>query len=155
MMRTILFLLLFCQTAFAVTIEHDEQFYECDKKFSFKDFTGMDLSKEIIPSGTVVCRSGFSHEIPDSKIFPADMTGVTFVEGNLDNVFIPWDNVVIGASQKSYKIQNDLRDWEIDVQNKPVKILNEEYWTSQGYSVNPADMPAQKIAKVEDAPKAH
>ncbi len=62
-------------------------------------------------------------------------------------------NTVVDCSQRRFVIQNDLRDWEINQQGEPVKVTSEKYWINSGYSVDPADIPPQKIDKIEDIKK--
>lgn len=138
-------LLLIPNLALATQVEYGGNFYECDEEYSFKDFTGESfVDKQIIP-GTIICRSCFSNETPDARIFQEQMVDVTFIEGNLDNVHIPEGNTVLGASQKRFKIQNDLRDWQIDEQDRPIKVLGKDYWEEKGISVDPVEIPDEKI----------
>lgn len=117
--------------------------YECDLKWHNKDLTGRDLTKEVLRNINVF-GSCFSQEKPDSHIFPDDMSGVTFLFCNLDNVFIPPNNEVIQCSQRKFKVQNDLEDWVIDAQLKPVEPLNKETFIAKGISTDPKDISAQK-----------
>lgn len=57
---------------------------------------------------------------------------------------------ILKCSQRRFKIQNDLRDWEVDNKNKPVKVINEKFWVMQEVSVDPKDIPAQKIELSKD-----
>lgn len=129
----------------------------CDDEYSFRDFTHRKLTDHGIIesdlSNKIIYASCFSQENPDSHIFPEDMTGVMFYNCNLDNVYIPPGNTVIGGSQRRFKVQNDLRDWEIDGTDTPKEVINKEYWISQGYSVDPKDIPATKLEKIEDIKK--
>jgi hypothetical protein len=52
-------------------------------------------------------------------------------------LYDPWGN--------PYCVQNDLRDWYVDKDLKPVKVINEEYWTARGISTSPADILATKL----------
>lgn len=113
--------------------------------YSFKDFTGHDLTLEDIPSGTVIEGSCFSREQPDSLVFPNKMTGVTFIDCNLDNCFIPPGNAIKGGSQKRFESQNDNHDWELDLSNTPIRPVN--YITFQKKNLplpDPKDIPVQK-----------
>ena len=134
----------------------NKQVITYDDDVSFLKASGKDFHNfpEYKFSNKTVYASNFSQEIPDSDIFAEDTENVTFVQCNLDNVKLPDGSAVIGGSQRSFKVQNDLRDWEVDDRDKPVKLVNEDYWKSRGFSVNPEDIPAQKITKVDDAPKA-
>ncbi len=94
--------------------------YNCSDEFSFKDFTGRS-NLEVLG---IIYGSCFSQEIPDSRIFPDTMTGVTFIKCNLDNVFIPNGNTVIDCSQRRFKVQNDLNDWITDDKGVPTEPIN-------------------------------
>lgn len=131
-------------------IEVNEQFYECDDNFSAKDFTGRFLLDQDL-NGKVIARSNFSHETPDTKVFPENMTGVTFINCNLDNVFIPEGNIVIECSQRRFKVQNDLNDWEVDNENKPTRPFNHQILTKKGIPLpDPKNIPKQKGEKIVD-----
>lgn len=98
-----------------------------DQKYSFKDFTGHDLTANQDMSGITIEGSCFSHETPDSDVFPADMTGATFIDCNLDNCAIPPGNTVLRGTQKRFLVQNDLNDWIVDESNLPVKPMIDEF----------------------------
>lgn len=63
-----------------------------------------------------------------------------------------WDNMafknikLLKSSNLRFKVQNDLRDWEIDGSNKPIKVRNEKYWNMKGISVDPQFIPKEKIS---------
>lgn len=117
-------------------------------EFSFRVFN---TPKVIIPDNTVVYASYFYQEgFLDAKVFPDVMTGVRFYNCNLDNVLVPPGNIVIGGTNRRIALQNDLRDWEVDVQNKPSKVVNEKYWTDAGKSVDPIDIPAQPLKDISE-----
>lgn len=92
--------------------------------YSRKDFTGRTLVEATDLNGQTIRGSCFSQEVPDSHIFPEDMTGVTFINCNLDNVFIPDGNTLQDCSNRRFEAQNDLNDWEIDHNDDPVKLVN-------------------------------
>lgn len=121
-----------------------------DMKYSFKDFTNRSLRDAKDLNGKTIYASVFLQEIPDSRIFPENMKGVTFVNCNLDNVYIPPGNTVIGGSQRRFRVQNDLRDWLIDENNKPIEPLDKEYWESEGYSVDPKDIPDKPLKDISE-----
>ncbi len=54
--------------------------------------------------------------------------------------------VTLQCSTRRFQIQNDLREWEIDKQNKPTKVLNEKYWELKNISIDPKYIPAEKIS---------
>jgi hypothetical protein len=110
-----------------------------------KDCTGWEFKSRPeyeFPPGLVLDRHCFSQETPDADIFPDGMTGVTFLNCNLDNCYIPEGNTVVGGSQRRFAPQNDLRDWEIDYDDNPTTLINEESWTARGYSTDPQQIPA-------------
>ena len=81
------------------------------------------------------------------------MTGVTFYRCNLDNVYIPEGNTVHEScgTPRLIKIQNDLRDWELDKNTlEPVKVCNEDRWKQEGYSVEKIDLPIQKLNDIKE-----
>ena len=50
------------------------------------------------------------------------------------------------CSTRRIQVQNDLRDWEIDRLNKPIKVTNEKYWVLKQISVDPKFIPKEKIS---------
>lgn len=90
--------------------------------YSRQDFTGQTLVEEVIEPQEII-GSCFSQEVSNSHIFPEDMTGVTFINCNLDNCYIPPGNTVEGGLNRQYKAMEDGLDWEIDDQGNPIKIL--------------------------------
>ena len=50
------------------------------------------------------------------------------------------------CSTRRIQVQNDLRDWELDRGNKPVKVTNEKYWLLKQISVDPKYIPKEKIS---------
>lgn len=109
--------------------------------YSSKDFTGQILKNKTDMNNQIIEGSCFSQETPDTHVFPEDMTGTTFIDCNLDNVFIPQGNTVQGGTQKRYKIQNDLRDWYLDENDNPIELVGLKYWQMNGYPTNPNDIP--------------
>lgn len=102
-------------------------------------------------SGRTVVGQCFSQEKPDTVVFRPGTIGMRLVNCNIDNCLIPPGNSVQGeCSQRRFFIQNDLRDWEVDAQDKPTKVLNEKYWkVIARKSVDPADIPAQPLTHVD------
>lgn len=91
-----------------------------NEKYSYGDFTGQDLSKEPAEDFTGEIKgSCFAQEflegdeLPDSggkTIFPA-ITGVTFTNCNLDNVYVPPGNTVSGGCKRTLQANGDGKDW--------------------------------------------
>jgi len=102
--------------------KHEPIIIEFDDEWSFKDFTGLKIKENL--DGKVIHGSCFSQEIPDTHIFPEDMKGVKFSWCNLDNVFIPEGNEVIGREPKRWQVQNDHQTWIVDKDNKPIEPLD-------------------------------
>ena len=100
-------------------VQLDGKFYDCDDKWSFKNFSNRPVPD--LPDGIVVYSTAFYHE-QDAAPFPEKMTGVTFVKCNLDNVTVPRGNTIIQCSQKRFRCQKDGCDWEIDADDRPVKL---------------------------------
>lgn len=123
---------------------------EYDDAYSFKDFTGRDLSDHKMDN-LVIYASCFSQETPGIAIFPKGMTGTSFYHCNLDNASIPLGNQAINCSQRQFKVQADLRDWEIDEKAQPIKVINEEIYKDQGISVDPKDIPVPVKGIVDQA----
>lgn len=133
-------------------VQVDSQNIIYDDEYSLRDLTGRKLTEYQLDN-KVIYATCFSHEQPDSIVFSDNMVDATFVNCNLDNCFIPSGNTVIGGSQRRFKVQNDLRDWEIDEANKPVKLVNEEMWQQAGYSIDPKDIPTKKQTNIEETKK--
>ena len=131
-------------------LEINGQVIVYDDKYSFKDFTGRLLTDAKDMEGITIYGSCFSHETPDTKVFPQNIKKITFVNCNLDNVFmVKPDWIVVGGTNKRFLVQNDLRDWEIDSTGKPLKVLNEKHWNMQGLSVDPLDIPITKLKDIQ------
>ena len=143
-MRTLALILLACPL-WAGSVLVGDTTYEFDDRYSLKDFTTKTLTDKTIDPGTVIYGSCFSKETPDFVVFPDDMFGVTLINCNLDNVFIPLGNTVIGGSQRQFKVQNDLEDWVVDGTLKPVEPINKEIFILKGISIDPKDIPETKL----------
>lgn len=124
--------------------------------WSMKDFTGWWWQQRALPApGTIIYSSVFENENLDAEIFPAEMKGVSFYFCNLNNIIIPDGNFIHeSCSRIRFEVQNDLRDWQVDHKNNPVKVLNEKYWAMKGFSIDPKDIPAEEISHIDLAPKA-
>tara|TARA_R100001244_G_scaffold92926_2_gene70043 strand:+ start:269 stop:703 length:435 start_codon:yes stop_codon:yes gene_type:complete len=131
-------------------------------QYSYKDFTGVDLSGE--PAGDFndseiigscfaqeseysedASHSGGDHTDPCVSIFPAGMHGVTFTRCNLDNVKIE-GNVTVGdrCSHRTIRVMNDLEDWVLKSNHEPNEPINKKKFEKMGLSVDPADIPLVK-----------
>jgi len=123
----------------------NNQEFTYDDKYSHKDFTGRRLTDAKDLNGITIFGSCFSQEIPDTKVFPNDMTGVVFYNCNLDNVFISDGNSTIGCSQRKFKVQNDLMDWILDKDLKPAEPIMKKEFEKLGISTDPKDIPKDKM----------
>jgi len=103
-------------------IHYDGTSIEMNDLYSFKNNYNCNTSN--IHNDINIYQSCFSQEIPDTKIFPNNMQGITFYNCNLDNVYIPTGNKAVGSSCRRYKTQSDGRDWEIDESNNPIKCMD-------------------------------
>jgi hypothetical protein len=155
MKKIICFIFLLCSTSFAGKNEWNGMVFDYDDKYSLKMFTKDD---NWFPPGTIVYGSFFGREAPSTKVFRDDMKGVIFIACDLDNAYVDrLNNTVIDgprAPSKNYAVQNDLRDWEIDKDGKPVKLIDEEYWKALGYDVDVKDIPATPLTSISEIPKA-
>lgn len=96
---------------------------DCCDIYSNKDMTGWDLSNRKDMDNMIIHGLCLSHEAP-SNCLPPKLTGATFYACNLDNVIIPAGNTVDSTcSNRFFKAQNDGKDWEINAQQTPLKIL--------------------------------
>lgn len=110
-----------------------------------KDFTGRTLINEYL-NGQYITGSCFSQEKPDTQVFPKNMSGVTFVNCNLDNCFIPDSNTVIDCTTRKFSVQNDLNDWELDSDGKPHRLFNYAALDKLGISQpSPKDIPSEPV----------
>lgn len=139
-MRLLILLLLFSSIAWA---------QEPNAKYSHKDFTNTVMTDAKDMDGILIEGSCFYQEgMPDRHIFPEKMTGVTFVENNLDNVFIPPGNIIIGGTHKNILVKNDMSDWILeDATLKPVEPMDKEERIKAGISIDPKDIPIVKAVK--------
>lgn len=121
--------------------------YTCSDIYSFKDFTGQG---NLEVSG-IIYASCFSQEDLDRHIFPNNMKGVTFIKCNLMNVFIPSGNIIIDCNTNRFQVQNDLNDWIIDLDNKPIEPIDAKIFIKLGLPIpNPKDIPTTKVDVVID-----
>lgn len=86
------------------------------------DYTGWDLSGCTDMSGRTIEGMCLSQCTPRA-VLPADLTGTTFVDCNLDNVVVPEGNTLIRTANRRYLAQEDGNDWEVDENDNPIKIL--------------------------------
>lgn len=131
-------------------LKYNKQDFDYDEQWSFKNFTNLNCTG--LPDGITVYASTFYWEQPDYQTFRKDLSGVTFIKCNLDNLIIPEGNTVIDCSQKRFCCQNDGNDWEIDKDDLPViPICGEKIFLKYGLPVpKPEDIPLVKVEKAID-----
>lgn len=119
--------------------------------YSRRDFTGRTLIEAKGLNGQTIEGSCFSQEEPDSRIFPDDMKGVTFIRCNLMNVHIPDGNTIIDCQTTRYKVQNDLNDWEVDENDIPTNVMDYMWFYKNGViHPDPKEIPAEPVEKLVD-----
>jgi hypothetical protein len=119
-----------------------------NEKYSFKDFMNQDFSGVDASefNDTEIKGSCFYQEDDAKEIFPSDMTGVTFIRCNLDNVIIPAGATVDKSCiNRRIKVQNDLEDWFLDGSSQPTEPMHKDDYLRLGLSTDPADIPATKM----------
>jgi len=121
-----------------------------NKLYSFGDFTGQSFTNAVVEdfNDTVIKGSCFYQEYHvDSDIFPAGMTGVTFVNCNLDNVKIPKGNTVEGGCNRRIRVQNDGVDWILGGDLKPTEPVNKKLHIKRLLNIDPRKIPKIKDVK--------
>ena len=121
-----------------------------NEKYSYADFMNMDFSnlKSDEFNNTCIIGSNFyQHEEPYKDIFP-DFVNVEFVKCNLDNVLMK-DGIIIllKTSNKQIKIQKDWEYWLVDEGKKPIEPLEKEKFIHNNKSIDPKDIPKEKLDK--------
>lgn len=145
-MRTLIIFFLLCGTCFAGVNE----------KYSYKDF--MDKSfKEAKASefnnSTIVGTCFYQNWKEGDKdivkdIFPDDLVNVEFEKCNLDNVKIKLGMTADDTNtKKKIQVQNDLEDWILDKDLKPVEPIEKNMFLELQISVDPKDIPLTKQTK--------
>lgn len=127
------------------------------KKYSFQDFTGKKLLDADDLNDVVIIGSCFyqvclvDHEgEPLMHIFPEDMRGATFIECNLDNVYVPPGNTVDSScSRLKAKYMNDGENWILDDNLAPVEPVRKTSLLALGENVDPARIPSKRIPAIE------
>ena len=115
-------------------------------KYSKQDFTGKTLLEADDLEGVVIYGSCFSQETPDTDVFPINIKKITFYNCNLDNVKIVkpgW--IVIGGSERRFKVQNDRMDWIVDNGNIALEPIDKEEYIKLGISISPSDLPLEMM----------
>lgn len=124
------------------------------RKYSFEDFTNQKFFDMTDLNGSVIVGSCF-YQDPNSqdadprvKVFPDDMRGVTFIECNLDNVYIPPGNTVDPlCSCRRIKRQNDGESWILNEDLEPIEPLRKERLAAVGGNVVPRKISRRAMSK--------
>ena len=150
-MRFLIIFFLMTSFAFAET--------PVNEKYSFKAFPYHGLSFKNVNvkefNNTIIKGSCFYQEWVEGDsnvikdIFPDGMKGVTFINCNLDNIYIPVGNTILGSSHKKIAVQNDLSDWILDNQLKPKIPMDKEQRLKAGISIDSKDIPNTKFTGKE------
>jgi len=122
-----------------------------NKTYSFKNFMDQDLrghdpkgfAGEIV--GTCFAQQERPGELPPYDVFPAGVTGVTFVRCNLDNVRVPDGCTVEKGTNKVIRVMNDLDDWRCNEKGEPIEPMNKAERLRVGISCDPKDIPKDFI----------
>jgi len=120
-----------------------------NEKYSHKDFTQRTLTdtKPEEWNDTEVVNSCFYNEKPRTQVFPDGTKGVKFIRCNLDNVIVPKGCTTEGCSTRLIGVQNDLEDWILDQDLKPVEPLRKARYERLGLSVDPRNLSAEKLTE--------
>jgi hypothetical protein len=127
-------------------------YWKCDRiplsEFNDCIIRGSDFSQEFLEGESIPLSGGKS-------IFPSDVTGLVLRGCNVDNVYIPPGVTVeddteraAPSTNKTIKVQNDCENWMLEKvgdvwqPKEPIGKLLFEKW---GVSVNPNDIPAEKM----------
>lgn len=88
-----------------------------------KNYTGWNLSDRTDMGGLTIEGLCLSNETPNAMVLPPNLTGTTFVDCNLDNVFIPPGNTLVRCRVARFRVQEDGLDWLLDEDLNPVRPL--------------------------------
>lgn len=130
-----------------------------NETYSFQAYPYHGLSFKEIPAedfnNTTIRGSCFYQEWVEGDkdvvkdIFPDGMTGVVFVDCNLDNILVPVGNTVVRGTNKKLKVQNDFECWILDGKLDPVEPMNKEERLASDVSIDPADIPEEPFTDAE------
>lgn len=125
------------------------------EKYSFQDFTNQHLRTATDLYGIIVgscfyqvCSVDFKGD-PLRHIFPGNMRGVTFIECNLDNVYVPSGNIMHSCFNRRIKRMNDGEYWFLDKNLKPTEPIHKERLIRLKENVDPDKIPADRISDVD------
>lgn len=127
-----------------------------NEKYSFQDFTNQHLRAATDLNDIIVMGSCFYQVCPEDflgdplmHIFPKDMCGVTFVECNLDNVYVPLGNAMYECSHRRIKRMADGEYWFVDENIKPTEPIHKKRLLRLKENVDPNKIPAEKVSEAD------
>ena len=131
-----------------------------NEKYSYKAYSYHGLSFKNRPASefnnTTIKGSCFYQDWKEGEsvvkdIFPDGMVGVEFKNCNIDNLFIPVGNTVVGGTNKKIKEQNDKEDWVLNDSLEPVEPITKEIRLKAKVPMNidPKKLPKKKFTKGE------
>lgn len=117
-----------------------------NEKYSYKDFSDKEFTKEdpVEFNDSEIIGSCFYDE-KIREVFPKDVRGLILTKCNLDNVILPNGVTVNGGCHRMIQVQNDLEDWIVDEENKPIEPVEKARLIRVGLSVDPKDLPVEKL----------
>lgn len=87
--------------------------------WSFQDFEDkllIDVPIEEFPSELPIVGSNFSQQIMETSVFPKGVSGLQFINCNLDNVILPEGcKLCADSCNQQHKIGNDGKDYVIQI----------------------------------------
>jgi len=98
-------------------------------------------------NNTEIIGSCFAQDNPFTDVFPSGITGVTFVNCNLNNCNIPAGNIIQGGSNKHHKAQNDGEEWIVNNNLKPIEPLKPKNYDTYNLSKDPKDLPIKPLTE--------
>lgn len=117
-----------------------------NEKYSYKDFmhkTLTHIEASEFNDSEIVGSCFYAEKI--REVFPADVHDLILTDCNLDNVILPVGCIVNGGTNKRILIQNDLEDWIVDEDDNPIEPVHKERFTRLGLSIDPQDIPQEKV----------
>ena len=115
--------------------------YKSLKRQSFVDVDAREFNH------TDIVGSSFYQNEPYTDVFPSNITGVTFINCNLDNVEIPSGATVNNGTNKHIRTMNDGEYWIVGKDGKPVEPRDKERYVEFGLSIDPKNIPATPLAE--------
>lgn len=109
-----------------------------------RSFIFRDIPLNRLNNLTITGSNFYREGTPKTRIFPAGMVGVTFVNCNLDNILIPTGNFLQNSSNRQIKSQNDLKDWVLDRNNSPIEPTLLYACMDYSANLNPDNIPIER-----------